>query len=542
MTITRILALILISTCAPTSYALVTYRCVVPDTPVIKATCLVRDVILGTVANIEDASFSIDMHYVALTMVDGFIPDFTRQLARQFTQVQDLTVDAMGIRKMYIWGNLEQLSARNNSIRALDFASIGVEHRLRSLRLDDNELSSVPLFGKSFNELKYLSLEGNRLEEVALDSFTGLGQLQSLSLARNGLIVVESTTRAPARSIHQGVQLLKLKHLSLASNRLITVNISGWEMPSLVSLDLSNNDLYLLLDEAHQLGQFGALLEVSYAGNDWQCSWLSEAQLMLRKRGIAVKDQDPAARCDREQMKSLNGICCYERALDQELNDKDPFGSRWEQLNELRRRYELVQYSYDQVEDADLNLITERGHDLRAKLMGSVAQDQDEIKRELVRLRHALDTETAQLERLEERIERAVIELGQSIDELRERAVRPKPTLDAVRQQTIGDSIERIKTSIESLRRKVQNYVYETSERDKRIRRYGERIDHLEDQLAEAQQLENSLHRRAGDLTARVDDAYRVIEEVIPRNSEEMYDRVRASRFGAYSYQMRRHG
>uniref|UniRef100_A0A182JWD0 Leucine-rich immune protein (Short) n=1 Tax=Anopheles christyi TaxID=43041 RepID=A0A182JWD0_9DIPT len=539
MTPTRLLALFILSAFIPTSYAVTTYRCD-DDVPFIKATCLMQNVTLATPEDVGNASFSIEMRYVALKMMNGFIAEFTRPLAAHFSQVQDLAVDAMGIRKLYIWSNLEQLSARNNSIRLVDFAPAGVQNRLRSLRLDNNELSTVPSFGRSFNELTYLSLEGNRLEQVALDAFAGLAQLQSLSLARNGLIVVEPATRAPNRPIDQGVQLLKLKHLSLASNRLITVNISGWEMPSLVSFDVSNNDLYLLLDEPQHIGKFGALLDFSYSGNDWKCGWLSEAQLVLRTRGITTIDQDPVARCDREKMKALNGICCYERAFEQELTEKDPFESRWEQLNELRRRYELVQFSYDQVQDADLNLITERVHDLRGQLMGPVAQDQDEANRELVQLRHALDEEKVHLERLELRIERAVLELGQSIDEMHERAVRPKPTLDAVRQQTIEDSIERIRGNIESLRRKVQNYVYETSERDKRIRRYGERIEYLEDQIAEGKLLEYSLNERAEILGSRVAEAYRVIEDFISRNSEEVYNRIRAPRISDYTYQMRR--
>uniref|UniRef100_A0A182PQG6 Leucine rich immune protein (Short) n=1 Tax=Anopheles epiroticus TaxID=199890 RepID=A0A182PQG6_9DIPT len=546
MTITAIITLGVLATFVGPAFAVITYRCDVPDTLAIKATCLMRNVTLLTVDDIDETNFLMDMRYVALAMRDGFIPHFTRPLALKYPQVQDLTVDTMGIRSIFIWSKLEQLSARNNSIRVVNFAQeAGVQHRLRSLRLDDNELSTVPSFGRSFNELKYLSLDGNRLEQVALDAFAGLEQLQRLSLARNGMILVEpstTTTRLTKQPIiHQSVQLLKLKDFSLASNRLITVNISGWDMPSLVSLDVSHNDLYLLLDEPHQIvQQFGALLDISYAGNDWQCGWLSEAQLALRKRCITAKDQDTLERCEREQMKSLSGICCYERAFEKELTQEDQFKGTWEKLNDLWRRYELVQLSYNEVQDSDLNLIIERAHELRGQLMGSAAQDQDEIEQELVRLRYALDEERAHLERLEQRIERAVLELGQAIDDLHERAVRPKPTLDAVRLETIGYSIEQIKGSIESLRHKVQDYVFETSERDKRIRRYGERIELLEQQLAELKRQDYSQSERTGFLRARVDEAYRVIENIIPRNTEEMYDRIQTPRVGSYFYQMYR--
>ncbi|XP_035914128.1 uncharacterized protein LOC118512982 [Anopheles stephensi] len=517
----RVLALIAV--CALyTQSATATYRCD-PNAPLIAATCTVANVTLLTPAEIANASFPDDVRYVALAIVDGFIPTFTRDLARKFPKVQDLTVDALGIQRLYVGSNWEQLSARNNSIREVEFAA--VQHRLRSLRLDDNRLSKVPSFGRWFNELKLLSLDGNRLEQIALDAFAELEYLQSLSLARNGLIIVEPTVRVPNRAV-RGVQLLKLKHLSLASNRLITVNISDWEMPSLVSLDLSSNDLYMLLDEPSQLRQLGALLNVSYAGNDWNCGWLSEAQLVLRERGIVTLTQDTAGRCEARQMKSLNGVCCYDRAFEQDLK-QDPFESKWEQLNELRRRYELVQFAYDQVEDNDLNLITRQAHALRGQLVGPVAHEQDAITSELLRLRHALADESARLERLQHGIERTVHDLGQSIDELHERAVRPKPTLDAVHQQTVSDSIRRIQTHIELLRRRVQRYVYETSDRERRLRRQSEQIKQLEDKLRELKQLEQSLSEQVNYLEPRVHNAHRMVEDMLQSNSDEEFDRIR---------------
>uniref|UniRef100_A0A182SQ41 Uncharacterized protein n=1 Tax=Anopheles maculatus TaxID=74869 RepID=A0A182SQ41_9DIPT len=372
----------------------------------------------------------------------------------------------------------------------------------------------------------------------ALDAFAELEYLQSLSLARNGLIIVEPSVRVPNRPV-QGVQLLKLKHLSLASNRMITVNISGWDMPSLVSLDLSSNDLYMLLDEPSQFRRFGALLNVSYADNDWHCGWLSEAQLVMRERSIVTLSQDSAGRCEREHMKSLNGVCCYDRAFEQELK-QDPFEHKWEKLNELRRRYELVQFAYDQVEDNDLNLITKHAHELRGKMTGPVAHQQDVIKSELLRLRHALADESAHLERLENSIERTVHDLGQSIDELHERATRPKPTLDAVHQQTVGDSIKRIRGHIELLRRRVQNYVFETSDRERRLRRYSEQIMQLEDRLRELKHLQQSLSEQVDHVESRVHNAYRIVKESLPPDSEEDFDRIRLYDRGYYraSYRM----
>uniref|UniRef100_A0A182RSM2 Leucine-rich immune protein (Short) n=1 Tax=Anopheles funestus TaxID=62324 RepID=A0A182RSM2_ANOFN len=530
---TRVLLSVLVLTLTTGSESVTTYRCDPNRLPIV-ATCLVRNVTLTSEADILNANFPNDMRYVALSMVDGFVPEFTRELALKLPTVQDLNVDAMGITKFYIWKTIEVIAARNNSIREVLFDA--EHHQLRSLQLDDNRLSKVPPFGKWFNELKLLSLDGNRLEQVTLDSFAEMEHLQSLSLARNGLIRVEPTLRVANRPV-QGVQLLKLKHFSLAANHLLTVNISEWEMPSLVSLDLSNNDLYMLLDQPRQFRHFGALLNVSYAGNDWNCEWLSEAQLVLHEQGIATPAQDLADRCERENMKKLKGICCYDHAFEQKLA-QDPFESRWEQLNELRRRYELVQFAYDQVEDNDLNLITEQAHELRGKLVGPVAQEQDVVKSELLRLQHALANENAHLQRLQDEIERTVHDLGQSIDELHERAVRPKPTLDAVHHRMTGVSIVGIRDQIEFLRRHIHDYVYKISEREKRLRRYDVQIKQLEEQLVELKELQQSLAEWTTSIATPVYKANQILDSIKPK-SEEAFNQIRTLRNGDYIYSYR---
>uniref|UniRef100_A0A9I3EH49 Leucine-rich immune protein (Short) n=1 Tax=Anopheles dirus TaxID=7168 RepID=A0A9I3EH49_9DIPT len=521
-----------------------TYRCDEPDTPAIKATCLMRGVNLSGHAAIAEATFPDDVRHVALAMVDGSIPKFTRALALKLPKVQDLTVDGMRVEQFYIGPGLEQLFARNNSIRAVEFAA--EPHRLRTLRLDHNQLTSVPSFGVWFNELKYLSLDGNRLERVALDAFAGLERLQSLSLARNELITVDPSAAlgygyvVSATPTNQQVLLARLKHLSLAANRLLTLNVTGWEMPSLVSLDLSNNDLYLLLDGTKQFTRFGALEELAYTGNDWNCGWLSEAQEALQATHVKTIDREPTGRCEREQMKSLRGVCCYDQ-LHERDSSSDPLEQRWELLSELRRRYELVQFAYELVQDADLNRITERAHELRGRLAGPVADDQSTIKGELVRLHGALANETAHLERLEESVERAALDLSQTIDELLERALRPKPTLDAVRQQTFGASLEGMERQIELLKRRIQTFVYEMDERERRLRSLDQLIEKREQQLTAVQKQMRALDERIEKIKPNVDEAYYLIDESFAGYpADDAYSRMKALPSGRFRFQRHR--
>uniref|UniRef100_A0A182QQT9 Leucine rich immune protein (Short) n=1 Tax=Anopheles farauti TaxID=69004 RepID=A0A182QQT9_9DIPT len=512
--------LVLVAIVVPAAFGLTSYRCDEPDTPAIKSTCLLKGVHLTSGEAVANASFPNDERYVALTMVDGWIPEFSRLLALKLPTVQELTVRGMGIERFYVGPTLEQLMASNNTIRAVEFAH--EPHRLRTLRLEHNQLTGVPQFGRWFNELRYLSLDDNRLERVSLDAFAGLEQLQSLSLARNALIAVDQ----------QPVLLPHLKHLSLAANHLLTVNTTGWEMPSLVSLDLSGNDLYLLLDGTKQFARFGALQELAYTGNDWNCEWLSETQQTLRQRSIKTIDHERAGRCDREQMMTLHGVCCYEHVHNEPEEDTTLDAlvrKRWEQLNALRGRYELVQFAYELVRDADLTRIADRSHELRTRLAGPVADGEATIGNELGRLRLALANATAHLERMEERIERTVLDLNQTIAELVERAARPKPTLDAVHQQTFRATVEHLERLVDRLKERLQAYVYAMDKRERGLRQLGELIGQREEQLRAAKKELRAIEDDIGEKEARVYQAYGVIEDsLMPYPDPEPYGRLRA--------------
>ncbi|XP_053676816.1 uncharacterized protein LOC128726984 [Anopheles nili] len=511
MTVHRSLLLLLAIAAGCAQAIAAMYECSTPDIPPITATCLLRNVRLASSVEVDSFFLRDDIRHVALQMVNGSIPDFSRTLGQKLPNVQDLTVDGMGVQRLFIWPELELLSARKNAIRVVDFASAA--HRLRSLQLDDNELSSVPPFGSRFNELQYLSLDGNRLEQVALDAFSKLAQLQSLSIARNRLFSVVLTENV-LPPVVQNIKFLKLKTLSFADNRLLTLNISGWELPSLASLNLARNNLYLLFDTPQQLSQFTTLQQLSYAGNDWNCEWLSDAQFALGSLTFRA-DHDQSGRCEQERMRTLRGICCYEPA-EQNLTH-DPFETRWEQLAGLWRRYELVQFAFDQVQDADLNLITERAHELRGRLVGSVAQEQDVITSAIVNMRNAVANESAQLERLEATIVRSVEDLQLTIQELHERAVRPKPTLDAVQQLTIVSSIEHVRGSVLSLHQKVQAYVLELGKREARMRTITSRISQLEQQLVDTQLMIHTLHELVDIAEDEVKEAYYLIEQDVLR-------------------------
>ncbi|XP_050093704.1 uncharacterized protein LOC126576468 [Anopheles aquasalis] len=467
--------------------------------------CLLDGVTLPTAEHLQNVTFS--SNHAAVTMEHGLIPHFTAELARKLPKVEDLTLVGMGVKKLLIWRSLKHLSAYNNSIETLEFddglsGKLGSEYELTSLVLNGGLLKTVPPLGSRFNRLKLLSLDNNLLEQVKLDDFVGLTHLQSLSLASNRLIQVE----LGASPEHAGFALLKLMHLSLAGNQLLTLNMTGWELGSLASLDLSDNNLYLL---AGGLDSLGALKELRYARNDWNCEWLSKVQLHLTSEAISVVDREPEGRCAESSMKELQGICCYEHA---ELDySTDVFGTRWEQLAGLQRQYELLQYTHDLQTVKESEAIVDEDRMFRNRL-DRTNQAQDGLEQSLKRLQSNVADEVERMERLSLGITRSMAELRRSLNDLYQLSIQPEPSLDAIRQQTAVGSVERMETQIDKLRRGIREYAGSTEMRENQLRRLSERLAEVNGMIMQFE-LENQLSQQhVADLEATVKMAYDLID------------------------------
>ncbi|XP_035784790.1 uncharacterized protein LOC118462840 [Anopheles albimanus] len=468
--------------------------------------CLLNGVTLPTEEHLLNVTFS--SNHAAVTMEYGQIPHFSAELARKLPRVEDLSLVGMGVRKLLVWRSLKHLSAYNNSIETLEFddglsAKAGTEYELTSLVLNGGLLKTVPPLGSRFNRLKLLSLDNNLLEEVKLEDFLGLTQLQSLSLASNRLIKVEFGASLPD---HAGFALFKLMHLSLAGNQLLTLNVTGWELGSLASLDLSANNLYLL---AGNLDSLAALKELRYAQNDWNCEWLSKVQLHLTSEAITIADREPAGRCAESSMKELQGICCYEHA---ELDySTDVFGTRWEQLAGLQRQYELLQYAHDVLSVKESEALVDEDRVFRSRL-DRANQVQDGLEQSLKRLQSNVASEVERMERLSTGITRSMSELRRSLNDLYQLSIQPEPSLDAIRQQTAEGSVKRIKAAIEKLRRGIREYAGSTEMRENHIRRLSERLAEVNGKILQFEQENKQLQHHVADLEGTVKLAYDLID------------------------------
>lgn len=135
---------------------------------------------------------------------------------------------------------LEILSLSFNQLTDFPASLVGrsASVKLHTLELQDNEFDAIPTgLAAVGSSLKFLDISGNRIVNVTSSSFTGLNQLNTLTLGRSSeLINIDVAAFEP---------LTSLKILSLNdSPKLTTLNLTGLQSATgLEIVNISYNNL-----------------------------------------------------------------------------------------------------------------------------------------------------------------------------------------------------------------------------------------------------------------------------------------------------------
>ncbi|EAU76342.2 AGAP008170-PA [Anopheles gambiae str. PEST] len=122
-----------------------------------------------------------------------------------------------------------------SSIETVNMNLFGKLTHLRYLNLCDNKILSLHLSGAAgadFAQLSDLFLSGNQLTAINLSGFNGMPSLETLDLQNNRIRRVQGTLESNT-----------LKTLDLSWNRIDVLYCCEWNLPSLVRLTLSRNEL-----------------------------------------------------------------------------------------------------------------------------------------------------------------------------------------------------------------------------------------------------------------------------------------------------------
>ncbi|KAL4803841.1 hypothetical protein BDV18DRAFT_144538 [Aspergillus unguis] len=193
-----------------------------------------------------DQSLHLDVSYVAqrthptsLRQIHGTFALATEDLVKHITEAEPyepfwehlrrLSLRCKGLITLHKLSDfcprLEELDASENDVGQLS----GVPSSLRTLKMQNNSLSNLTAWGHLGN-LQYLDISGNELDN--LDALNGLIHLRELVADNNNIRNIEGVFGL------NGLLTLKLKN-----NRLNSIDFETAELPRLIELDLSHNEL-----------------------------------------------------------------------------------------------------------------------------------------------------------------------------------------------------------------------------------------------------------------------------------------------------------
>lgn len=308
-----ILIAIMLTLCSITSGAeSIAFQCIRQES----TKCIIPNVV---VTDISDEILLPDLsNKTTLQIKSGNLSFFDEKICSQLGSVEILHLGMLGIKELLLQAQLVEVKAASNEIAKISFAS-DEDYKLQFLDLAGNRLSSVEDFER-LNNLVELNLRGNLLTEVKFETFANMEALKTLILAENQLKTIQTTSQ---------VSLPELTFLSLAGNKLDYLNVSNWDFESLMTLEVSSNQL-IKIDSIDD--HFPSLSHVSLAANSWYCTWLEELLKNFTTNSVTLTDKD--TNCI-----GPSDICCIPD-IDTNLSYDESF----QRLEKLEKNQSKVQH------------------------------------------------------------------------------------------------------------------------------------------------------------------------------------------------------
>ncbi|XP_053340085.1 leucine-rich repeats and immunoglobulin-like domains protein 1 [Clarias gariepinus] len=154
------------------------------------------------------------------------------------------------------------LNLSHNMLTEVDTDILSNLPNLKEVRLDHNELTSIPEFGSASPAIVTLHLHHNKISSVQGSRLRNLTHLETLDLSNNDIIDVREHCFPRGLRVRElslsGNKIVHLEFgafrnlnetlqvLRLSRNRLTQLPVKGLELPRLTQLDLSRNRLRLI--------------------------------------------------------------------------------------------------------------------------------------------------------------------------------------------------------------------------------------------------------------------------------------------------------
>ncbi|XP_071841326.1 leucine-rich repeat transmembrane protein FLRT2-like [Apostichopus japonicus] len=136
--------------------------------------------------------------------------------------------------------NVRELFLQGNMMSSVPSDSLSVLLKLSYLDLSSNRILEIPANCFMRNtELQKLMLYGNSIRRIQNDAFRELSRLEILNLSSNNMTTVIDLS-------DDMVHLMLLSHLVIDQNKIVYLNSSHYNCPSLINLSGKHNELTVL--------------------------------------------------------------------------------------------------------------------------------------------------------------------------------------------------------------------------------------------------------------------------------------------------------
>lgn len=242
------------------------------------------------------------LHHVPKYIFKSVVEEITLYI--EYNYIETFTEEIPNVKKVYLTGNkieelriprdVQQLKLENSKVKTIQVTE---ETILTELILKNNSLTDISNLGKLKN-LEILDLSNNQIQYLQPQVFQKLNKLKSLRLHECQITTVDTIIFT---------YLIELQILDLSGNKLNNFDLQQLApLQHLETLNLEHCGLNQLNVPMIQ-NQLPALKEIAIDGNNWDCGYLRELVIELRKRKIKRYVVEPVLNGS-----NVEGIGCIE--------------------------------------------------------------------------------------------------------------------------------------------------------------------------------------------------------------------------------------
>ena len=185
--------------------------------------------------DIASNTFRIDIRNNHIQNIDDSSFSFTTFTALEEIYLYNNEIESISRGAFTGLTKVTTLGLTNNKIQELELSANDLP-LLDELKLENNEMTTMPVFHGSFSVLKTIFLNINKISTISSENFENITGLETIYISSNELAAFDVSKRLSSG-------LINFERLHLSNNMLQELELISDDFPNLNDLELINNDL-----------------------------------------------------------------------------------------------------------------------------------------------------------------------------------------------------------------------------------------------------------------------------------------------------------